>query len=69
MYTFSMPIKYFSYLRFLQNFIYRYIMSDYFSTVEPMDIEGEEACAVGPQFVAAEGEQREGIDVKRTQPS
>ena len=41
-------------------------MSDYFPTVEPMDIEGEAVCAVGPQLVTAEGEQIAGIDVKRT---
>ena len=41
-------------------------MSDYFSTVEPMDIEGEAACAAGPQLVTAKGEQRAGVDVKRT---
>ena len=40
-------------------------MSDYFQTSEPMDIEGEAACAVGPQSVTAEGEQGAGIDVKR----
>ena len=44
---FSMPFKYLSYLCFIQYFIYRFIMSDYFSS-EPMDIEGEAACAVGP---------------------
>ena len=64
--AFSMSIKYFSYLHFLQYFIYRYIMSDYFPTVEPMDIEGEAACAVGPQLVTAEGEQGAGVKVKRT---
>ena len=61
--AFSMPIKYFSYLHFFQYFIYRYIMSDYFPRV---DIEGEAACAVGPQLVTAEGEQGAGVDVKRT---
>ena len=64
--AFSMPIKYFSYLHFLQYFIYRYIMFDYFPTAEPMDIEGEAACAIGPQLVTAEGEQGAGVDVKRT---
>ena len=64
--AFSMLIKYFSYLHFLQYFIYRYIMSVYFPTVEPMDIEGEAACSVGPQLVTAEGEQGVGVDVKRT---
>ena len=59
-------MKYYSYLHFLQYFIYRYIMSDYFPTVEPMDIEGEAACAVGPQLVTAEGEQGAGVKVKRT---
>ena len=50
---------------FLLYFISRSIMSDYFS-VEPMDIEGEAACAVGPQLVAAEGEKGASVDVKRT---
>ena len=62
--AFSMPFKYLSYLCFIQYFIYRFIMSDYFSS-EPMDIEGEAACAVGPQLVTAEGEQGAGVDVKR----
>ena len=41
-------------------------MSDYFSSVEPMDIEVEAACAVGLQSVTAEGEKGAGADVKRT---
>ena len=41
-------------------------MSDYFSSVEPMDIEGEASCAVGLQLVTAEGEKGAGVDVKRT---
>ena len=41
-------------------------MSDYFSSVEPMDIEGEAVCAVGPQLVTAEGEKGVGVDIKRT---
>ena len=54
--VFIMPIKYLSYLCFIQYFIYRFIMSDNFQlsyfpiflTLEPMDIEGEAACAVCP---------------------
>ena len=46
-------------------FISRSIKSDYFS-VEPLDIEGDAACAVSPQLVTAEGEKGEGVDVKRT---
>ena len=41
-------------------------MSDYFSGIEPMDIEGEAACAIGPQLVTAEGQKGAGVDVKRT---
>ena len=41
-------------------------MSDYFSAVEPMDIEGEAVCAICPQLVTAEGEKGAGVDVKRT---
>ena len=62
--AFSMPFKYLSYLCFIQYFIYRFIMSDYFSS-EPMDIEGEAACDVGPQLVTVEGEQGAGVDFKR----
>ena len=40
-------------------------MSDYFLS-EPMDIEGEAVCAVGPQLVTAEGEPGAGVDVKRS---
>ena len=48
--------KYLSYLCFIHYFIYRFIMSDNFQlsyfpifiTLEPMDIEGEVACAVCP---------------------
>ena len=40
-------------------------MSDYFSKIEPMDIEGEAVCAVGSQSVMAEGEKA-GDKVKRT---
>ena len=64
--AFSMPINYFSYLCFLQYFIYRSIMSDFFPESEPMDIEGEAVCAVGPQLVTAEGEPGAGVDVKRS---
>ena len=40
-------------------------MSDYFS-IEPMDIEGEAVCAIGPQLVTVEGEQgAAGVDVNR----
>ena len=50
------PCQYLSYLCFNQYFIYRFIMSDNFQlsyfpiflTLEPMDIEGEAACAVCP---------------------
>ena len=59
-----MPIKNLSYLWFIQYFIYRNNMSDYYVS-EPMDIEGEAVCAVGPQLVTAEGEQGAGVDVKR----
>ena len=37
-----------------------------FFSVEPMDIEGEAACAVGPQLVTEEGEKGGGIVFKRT---
>ena len=39
------------------NFIYRSIMSDYFSEIESMDIEGEAVCAVRLHLVMAEGEK------------
>ena len=39
-------------------------MSDFFSATEPMDIEGEAVCAVGPQLVTAEGEKGAGVEVK-----
>ena len=54
------------YLCSLQYFIYRSIMSDFFSGTKPMDIEGKAACAVGPQLVTVEGEKGVGVDVKRT---
>ena len=41
-------------------------MSDFFPASEPMDIEGEAVCAVGPQLVTAEGEPGAGVDVKRS---
>ena len=59
-----MPIKNLSYLCFIQYFIYRNNVSDYYVS-EPMDIEGEAVCAVGPQLVTAEGEQGAGVDDKR----
>ena len=31
-----------------------------------MDIEGEAACAIGPQLLTAEGEKGAGVDIKRT---
>ena len=40
-------------------------MLDYFC-VEPMNIEGEAACAVRFQLVMAEGEKGAGVNVKRT---
>ena len=58
-----MPSNHLSYLCFIQYFISRTIMPD--QTSEPMDIEGEAVCAVGPQLVTAEGEQGAGVDVKR----
>ena len=61
--AFSMSINILSYLCLIQNFIYRSIMSD---SIEPVDIEGEAVCAVGPQLVTAEGEKGAGVDVKRT---
>ena len=53
----SIPTKY---------FIYRSNMSDYFQYSEPMDIEGEAVCAVGPQLITAEGEPGAGVDVNRS---
>ena len=48
----------------LKYFIYRSNMSDYFQNQsEPMDIEGEAVCAVGPQLVTAGGEQGAGVKV------
>ena len=64
--AFNMSINFLSYWCSLQYFIYRSIMSDYFSAVEPMDIEGEAVCAVSPQLVTLEGEKGAGVDVKRT---
>ena len=44
-------------------FISRSIMSDFFTShAEPMDIEGEAVCAVGPQVVTAGGEQGAGVE-------
>ena len=37
-----------------------------YETSEPMDIEGEAVCAVGPQMVTAEGEKGAGVEVKRS---
>ena len=59
--AFIMPSNHLSYLCFIQYFISRINMSDL--TSEPMDIEGEAVCAVGPQLVTAEGEQGAGIDI------
>ena len=42
-------------------------MSDYNQNQsEPMDIEGEAVCAVGPQLVTAGGEQGAGVEVNRS---
>ena len=54
--AFIMPSNHLSYLCFIHYFIYRFIMTDNFQlsyfpiflTLEPMDIEGEAACAVCP---------------------
>ena len=54
------------YLGSLLYFISRSIMSNYYFSAEPMDIEGEAACAVGFQLVRVEGEKGAGVDVKRT---
>ena len=54
------------YLCSLLYFISSSIMSDYVSTVEPMDIKEEAVCAVVIQPVTAEGEKGAGVDIKRT---